>query len=143
MSKLQPIAGGGELSVVTHQSYVDHRGALCPIELSRVLSFPLVRLFWVSRVPAGQERGGHAHKQCSQYLICVEGQVTVSVHDGNRMSEFHLGPGQALLVPPAIWASERYGEGAILLVLCDRPYEKEDYIADMDVFLTYRRELTA
>lgn len=144
MSEVKPaLPRVSELSVVSHATYVDDRGALCPIELEQVVGFPVVRMFWVSRVPDGQERGGHAHKKCSQYLICLEGSVEVSVSDGTETAEIRLDQGQALLVQPGLWASERYSKGALLLVLCDQLYDTKDYIVDLDAFLTYRRERAA
>jgi len=133
-----------ELTLDSHRTFLDARGALCPLELVKILDFPVVRLFWVARVPAGLERGGHAHKQCSQYLVCISGPIEVTVSDGTGSVELQLEPGQGLLIRPGLWATERYsGDGAVLLVLCDRPYDKGDYIADFAEFLTYRRACEA
>lgn len=130
-----------DLSVATHPCHADARGALWPLELSRAVDFAPVRLFWVAQVPNGQSRGGHAHKGCSQYMICQSGSIDVEVHDGAETAAFGLQPGQALLIPPGLWASERYnGTDAMLLVLCDRPYDRDDYIASMEEFLSYRRD---
>lgn len=139
-----PLPVVGDLAVVSHAGYVDARGVLCPIELARVLDFPVVRLFWVTRVPAGQERGGHAHKRCSQYLICLTGSIEVTAKDGADTVTLVLGPGQAVLLKPGIWAAERYSsEDALLLVLCDQPYDPDDYITDLNAFLTFRRDHAA
>ena len=130
----------GELAVVSHAGHADARGLLCPIELAKVLDFPVRRLFWVTRVPAGQERGGHAHKLCSQYLICLAGSIEVTATDGEDTAVLMLEPGQALLLKPGIWAAERYrSEEALLLVLCDQAYDRDDYITEIDAFRSYRR----
>jgi hypothetical protein len=43
-----------------------------------------------------------------------------------------------LLVPPGIWAREEYiTDGAVLMVLCDRGYEAEDYLRDYNDFKTF------
>ena len=39
----------------------DDRGTLSAIEDSKLL-FPIKRIFYMHRVPSGQERGGHAHR---------------------------------------------------------------------------------
>ena len=40
-----------------------------------------------------------------------------------------------LLLPPGIWAKEEYlTDGAVLMVLCDRGYENEDYIRNYEEF---------
>jgi UDP-2-acetamido-3-amino-2,3-dideoxy-glucuronate N-acetyltransferase len=136
-----PLPRVGDLAVVSHAGYVDARGVLCPIELARVLDFPILRLFWVTRVPTGQERGGHAHRRCSQYLICMTGSIEVTATDGEETVGLMLEPGQAVLLKPGIWAAERYlSEDALLLVLCDQPYDPDDYITDIDTFLSYRQD---
>ena len=43
-----------------------------------------------------------------------------------------------LLVPPGIWASEKYVDNAaVLMVLCDRGYEADDYIRDYNDFKNF------
>ena len=40
--------------------------------------------FLVYNVPPGTTRGGHAHRQCEQYLIAVRGSVSVTLDDGGN-----------------------------------------------------------
>ncbi|EMJ92094.1 WxcM-like domain protein [Leptospira alstonii serovar Sichuan str. 79601] len=43
-----------------------------------------------------------------------------------------------LLIPPGIWSTQQYLDlGSVLLVLCDRGYEDEDYIRNYDEFLEW------
>ncbi len=122
-------------SVAKHRVFADPRGALVPIEVATAIPYAVARLFWVADVPAGQQRGAHAHHTCSQYLICVSGLVLIEVQDGTDQRVFDLRPGEALLVPPLIWATERYMTvDAVLLVLCDKPYAAEDYIHSIAEF---------
>jgi hypothetical protein len=49
-------------------------------------------------------------------------------------------PQKALHIPPGLWAEQIYRDPAtLLLVLCDRLYEAEDYIRDMEAFIAWRR----
>ena len=128
-----------DLSVVKHRVFADPRGALVPMELTTTVPFPVARLFWVFDVAAGQQRGAHAHRTCSQYMICVSGLVRIEVQDGADLCAFDLNPGEALHVPPMIWATEQYKvEATILLVLCDKPYEADDYIHSIADFRELR-----
>ena len=44
-------------------------------------------------------------------------------------------PNYGLLVPPGIWAEQRYVENnTAITVICDRLYEAEDYISDYELF---------
>jgi dTDP-4-dehydrorhamnose 3,5-epimerase-like enzyme len=132
----------GDLSVVTHRTFRDPRGSLVPIEVSTVVPFPIARMFWVFDVPAGHVRGGHAHRLCSQYLLCIRGAIEVFADDGETSATLVLEAGCGLLIPPAIWASERYlTTDTALLVLCDRAYEVEDYIDSKDEVRAFRNGL--
>lgn len=103
------------------------------------LPFPIARVF-VVRAQAGAVRGQHAHKACTQLLICSIGSVEVCYDDGNKTETFLLDrPDIGLLVPPSIWMQQTYlAVGSVLTVLCDRAYEPEDYIRDYDDFMAYR-----
>ena len=97
------------------------------------------RLFTVTAGP-DVIRGGHAHRHCHQALSVMNGQVEVRCFDGCSHRNFLLSRDSGMLViPPGIWAEQCYLEaGSVLLVLCDRPYEPEDYIHNRDEFLKWR-----
>ncbi len=103
------------------------------------LPFAITRLFFVSAVQ-GAKRGMHAHRLCSQFMICTSGEVEVICDDGETSRSFALDrPNLGLLVPPGIWATEIYrAPGSVLTVACDRPYEEDDYIRDYETFRQYR-----
>ena len=118
----------------------DARGTLTVAEFDKIVPFNVTRLFYVSDVPAGLTRGGHAHYRCSQYLICQAGRLGITLTDGEGERLLELSAGQALLIAPGIFATQTYLDaGSILLVLCSRCYEAEDYIHSMDEFVKYRR----
>lgn len=120
-------------------SHARDDGELVVIEYGETLPFPALRVFTV-RAVQGAVRGRHAHKQCSQFLVCVHGSIEVECDDGNSKAVFLLDSGNiGLLVPPTIWARETYVTAdAVLAVLCDRGYEADDYVRDYDDFLAWR-----
>ncbi|HLY45170.1 MAG TPA: FdtA/QdtA family cupin domain-containing protein [Stellaceae bacterium] len=123
-------------------SFRDEHGVLVPIDLAQAVPFPVVRVFWVCDVPPGTIRGGHAHKACQQFLVCVAGSLAVEADDGVAQRSVRLSAGSALHIPPGIFAAERYETpGAVLMVFCDRPYEPADYLSDRAAFIAYRRRL--
>jgi dTDP-4-dehydrorhamnose 3,5-epimerase-like enzyme len=103
--------------------------------------FTIARLFTVSG-PMDAERGKHAHRRCAQFMICVHGAIEVICDDGAAKRAFVLNRGNlALHVPPGIWNTIVFRkEDSVLAVLCDRPYEEEDYIRDYGVFISFRQE---
>ena len=115
----------------------DLRGDLSVGEFGRNVPFEAKRYFLVFDVPSAETRGEHAHRQCEQFLICVSGQVSVLVDDGEYRAEFDLiGPNIGLYVPPNIWAVQyKYSPGAVLLVFASHFYDPSDYIRSYDQFL--------
>lgn len=118
--------------------YLDTNGVLCVYESGQQVPFDIRRVFTVSAM-GGDIRGNHAHKQCSQLLICVSGQIRITCDDGLVVTHHLLDNMSAgLLVPPGIWVREEYmTDGAVLMVLCDRGYEAEDYLRDYNDFKTF------
>jgi dTDP-4-dehydrorhamnose 3,5-epimerase-like enzyme len=88
-------------------------------------------------VESKEVRGEHAHKQCHQFLICVNGSCSVVVDDGTKRQEILLDrPGLGLYIPPMIWATQyKHSPDAVLLVFASEIYDPEDYIRDYQEFL--------
>jgi len=119
--------------------YYASNGDLVVMERISQIPFVITRVF-VVLAPVGAIRGQHAHKQCTQFLTCPTGRVEVLCDDGlEKVTHVLDQPGIGLLIPPSIWAQQTYhATGSLLTVLCDRPYEADDYIRDYDEFLAYR-----
>lgn len=133
----EPIAVEG-VHIERFAEFSDLRGRLTAGELpSEGIPFTPQRWFLVYGVPSREVRGEHAHRTCHQFLICVAGQVTVAVDDGEHRGEVVLDePTVGLYVPPRVWASQyRYDENAVLLVLASHPYDPDDYIREYETFL--------
>jgi hypothetical protein len=57
---------------------------------------------------------------------------------GNLTLHYLDNMGDGLLIPPGVWAREEYvTDGAVLMVLCDRKYEADDYIREYREFRNY------
>ena len=124
-------------TVIHFPTYPDVNGVLCVFESGRHVPFNIGRVFTVS-ARAGDTRGDHAHRKCTQLLVCVSGQIRVTCDNGSNVTEHLLNSkGMGLLIPPGIWAREDYVDDAVLMVLCDRGYEKEDYLRDYGDFKTF------
>ncbi len=119
-------------------THADSNGVLRVFQCGRHVPFDVRRVFTVS-AGKGDVRGDHAHKQCTQLLVCVAGKIRVTCDDGAQVTEYFLdSTGIGLLVPPGLWATEEYvADDAVLMVLCDRGYEAEDYIRNRNDFITF------
>ncbi len=78
-------------------------------------------------------------------MICVSGAVDVICEDGSKKSTFALSRrNQALLVPAGLWNTVEFRQNdSVLIVLCDRVYEADDYIRDYAEFLSFRESVRA
>ena len=105
---------------------------------------PVSRIFIVHPIQENVERGDHAHKSVTQLLICLHGSCKVTCHDGEKIKTYPLQRSvTALLIPPTIWAKQYYElPDTKLMVVCDEPYNEEEYLRNYDDFLKYRRQMT-
>ena len=121
-------------------TFSDDRGDLTVLENLKDVPFDFQRVFYVYGVKPEERRGGHAHTMTSQFLICLNGKITVECKDGEG-TEFYIldSPKQGILIPSGIWAEQIYiEENSILLVLCDHLYFEEDYIKSYEEFLQWK-----
>ena len=111
--------------------FTETRGLLGVTEFSQ-LPFVPKRMFWITGVPPGASRAGHAHRTCTQLLIGLSGSIVASVTPQNGSpAETTLSVGTSLLIPPHHWlVLSDFSPGAVLGVLASEPYSPHEYIAD-------------
>jgi UDP-2-acetamido-3-amino-2,3-dideoxy-glucuronate N-acetyltransferase len=133
-----PLVGNARLYELPR--ITDSRGHLSFAEIHQSLPFPVVRYFLVFGVPSREIRGEHAHRTLDQFLVCVHGNCSVRLFDGDASEEVLLNrPDLGLHVPPMVWATEyKYSADAVLMVLGSDIYREEDYIRDLDEYLALK-----
>ena len=126
---------GVELLQLNHVT--DMRGDLCAAEWQSDLPFMPNRVFYVYNVPDAKVRGEHAHRECHQLLICVNGSMSVVVDDGLAREEYLLDkPWMGIYMPPLTWGIQyKYSADAVLMVFASHAYNPSDYIRDYEDFL--------
>jgi dTDP-4-dehydrorhamnose 3,5-epimerase-like enzyme len=114
----------------------DLRGGLSAGEFARTVPFIPKRYFLVFDVPSRHVRGEHAHLACEQFLVCVNGSLSVVADDGMTREEFLLDSRNlGLYLPPMTWGIQyRFSPDAILLVFASHYYDSQDYIRDYREF---------
>ena len=115
----------------------DLRGRLSVGHFGEEIPFQPKRYFIVYDVPSKDVRGEHAHRRCHQFLICLQGSVSVIADDGIHAQEVLLdNPALGLYLPPMTWGTQyKYSEKATLLVFASDVYDPQDYIRDYQEFL--------
>jgi dTDP-4-dehydrorhamnose 3,5-epimerase-like enzyme len=113
-------------------------GTLGVIEFSS-LDFDPARVYWISDVPHGAERGHHAHKDLTQQICVLAGSVEIEIWEGILKKTFFLNQdSMSLRLKPGLWRVLRnFSENACVLVLCDKPYDESDYIRSFDAYLDW------
>ncbi len=125
--------------IIQLKRITDPRGNLTVAEQFKDLPFSIKRAYWVYDVPAGESRGGHAHKNLYQFLIAVSGSFTVTLDNGTERKPFLLNhPWEGLLIGPNTWRTlDDFSSGAVCLCLASEEYDEEDYIRDYDDFIKF------
>lgn len=119
----------------------DSKGNISVVENGDTVPFDVKRMYYLYDVPGGVSRGGHAHKELSQFIIAASGSFTVTLDDGKVKRAYTLNrPYQGLLVKPGVWRNlDDFSSGSVCLVLASEKYDESDYIREYDEFLEYRR----
>ena len=85
----------------------DPRGSLTYIYENVQVPFPIKRVFYIYDVPAGKDRGAHAHKECWQFIIAASGALEVYLSDGKEEKTVTLNrPFQGLTCEPGMYIRE-------------------------------------
>jgi dTDP-4-dehydrorhamnose 3,5-epimerase-like enzyme len=122
-------------TLISFPNFLDENGELCVYESPVYVPFVIKRVFTI-RAPLDSVRGQHAHKKCSQLLISLTGKILITCDDGANKTEYLLaGMNSGLLIPPGIWAEQKYlDENSLLMVLCSHPFDEADYLRDYKIF---------
>ncbi len=116
----------------------DSRGNLTFIEEESQIPFAIKRVYYLYDVPAGSERGGHAHIALNQIIIALAGSFDVELDDGKTRKTFSLNrPYEGLYICPGIWRElKNFSSGSVCLVLASNLYSEDDYYRDYDQFIS-------
>jgi len=116
-------------------------GNITALENNIHVPFDVKRVYYLYDVPAGEERGGHAHRELQQIVIAASGAFDVLLDDGVNKKIVHLDrPFMGLHIIPGIWRELlNFSSGAVCLVLASHIYDEKDYIRVYQDFLKYKR----
>lgn len=130
-----------DCELITLQRHPSPRlGNLSVIQGSETLPFDVRRAFWIYDVPAGESRGGHAHRAVKEFIVAVSGSFCVTLDDGCEKRTVMLNrPFTGLLVLPGVWLDlHDFSSGAVLLALTSDIFDATDHIKDYGEFLSLK-----
>lgn len=126
-----------ECKILQLPQIADRRGNLTFVESDNHIPFDIKRVYYLYDVPAGAERGGHAHKNLQQLLIAISGSFDIVLDNGIQKKRLHLNrPFIGLYVPKMIWREmDNFSSGSVCLVLASERYDESDYYRSYTDFL--------
>lgn len=129
-----------DIQLLSFPMHASQGAVLSVYEYPKGVPFQIARVFVINAAEA-TERGAHAHYECQQLLVCLQGRVQVMLDDGQRRSTLMLeSSGQGVLIPAGLWAEQRYEDKSILMVLASHSYNEADYIRDYAVYLQFKAQ---
>ena len=129
--------GPVDCELISVSPHTDERGSLCFAEGEKEIPFSIKRLFWIYDVQPGAERGGHAHRECSEAVFAVQGGFDIYVDDGRFHHTYTIeAPNQGIVVKAGVWCVLRnFRPGTVCVVAASAPYDETGYVNDYDTFL--------
>lgn len=131
-----------ECKIINLPKIADGRGNLSIIEEYKQIPFKIRRSYWIYDVPGGCERGGHAYKQNSEFIVALSGSFDVVINDGEKEKSFHLNRSyMGLFVPKGLWrVMNNFSTNSLALILADTDYDANDYIMDYEDYRKWNNE---
>ena len=128
-----------DCSMISLNFINSEKGKLVPIENGIDIPFEINRVYYLYDIPAGESRGGHAHKELYQLIIATSGSFEIMLTDGRIKRRFILNrPDIGLFLPPGFWREiDNISSGAICLVLASKVYSEDDYIRSYEEFIQF------
>jgi WxcM-like, C-terminal len=109
-------------------THANDSGSLTVFE--KLLPGDIKRAFYIYHTQGDKERGKHSHKKATNALIPVAGSCRITVTNLNGEHEFLLNaPNQCLVLVPGDWhIMDQFSADAVLLVMSNEYYDKDDYV---------------
>lgn len=107
------------------QQHGDNRGQLVALEALKDIPFEIKRVYYMYDTVEHVRRGGHAHKNLKQILICIHGSCKVMLDNGSEKKIISLEKRyEGLYIEHSMWrVMYDFSPDAVLLVLASDLYK--------------------
>jgi dTDP-4-dehydrorhamnose 3,5-epimerase-like enzyme len=129
------IQGENNFRILEITKFRDSRGELSVVQNDQI-PFEIQRTFFITDIPNGMSRGGHANRNCHELIICLQGGVSAQIDNGEQKYEVSLSlSNKALYLPPLHWVTLKdIRPNTIILVLASHKYDPFDKIFSYENF---------
>ena len=115
--------------IIKLKSFKKKGGLLFALDFQKTFPFKTKRIFYIY----GRKkliRGDHAQKKCKQIFIPISGTIELRIKNHKRKKKIILSKKNiAVMVPNLTWCRLKFKNNkSIVMVVCDRKYEYNDYI---------------
>jgi len=126
------------LKQIKFNTFSDDRGSLTPIEFKDYVDWEVKRAYYLTDIT--KPRAWHSVKGEKKFYVCVKGWLKCRLHDGVKWHDFNLnGPNEAILMEGDYFRDfYEFSEDCVLLALSSVNYNADDYIFDLDEFISYK-----
>ena len=134
--KSETIVSISDCHIISTMKFRDDRGVLSVFEEFKGVPFRIRRVFFLSEIPHGASRGGHAHKAIHQFVIAISGGFDLVLDDGTESKSIFLdNSDHGVHVVPGVWGGlHNFTTGAICMVLASDLFREDDYIRNYSEF---------
>lgn len=114
-------------------------GELSFFEGTHEVPFEIKRVYYISKVPEGVQRGFHAHKELKQILFCPYGRIQLVLENKHGREEIELSdPSIGVVIEEPTWREMLWlQKDSVLCVAVSDFYNAEDYIRNYEDFRKY------
>lgn len=123
--------------LINHSVVRESTGELGVLEFGKELDFDIKRVFYLRGIEKGAVRGEHSHLDLKQVVVCLNGEFTMRLDNGQTSWSHTMKPnGEALFLDGKVWrVMDDFKENTVLMVLCDREYKYDQVVRDRSEFL--------
>lgn len=112
---------------------------------SEQIPFAIKRMYWLHDLAPGVKRGHHGHRCLRQVMICMTGEVIVTIRDGVQSVSYRLdSASQGLYLPAGLWREietpTTVSSASTLVNLASEHFSEADYIRNFDDYCNWAAE---
>ncbi|WP_051987358.1 sugar 3,4-ketoisomerase [Glaciecola punicea] len=132
-------------NIVEISSFPDERGNIHIAEYDKDFDFNVKRIYYLTGMSEKTSRGGHAHVELNQFMLCLAGSFDIELNDGILKQKFRMkNDSKALCVGSLVWRDmTNFTADAVMLVLNDRVYSEDRVVRCYSTFekLVYEKNV--
>lgn len=127
--------------ILNFDIHSDERGNLTSLSNNKEIPFEIKRIYYTWNMPNEAIRGGHAHRNLDEVMICLHGSCDFVLDDGKEKVTITLDkPNKGLYIEANLWRDFRnFSSDCVVILIASDYYDTEDYIRNYDEYLNLNK----